>query len=177
LIKKSPNYTLDLNEAVQKLKVQKRRIYDITNVLEGIGYVGKTQKNMIKWMGESNDEENEREIKEYMERIAELAKEEYTLDAEIDALNNEIKDDYLDNEELRANQYITYQDCIDIAKNLVGEAPDKQLVILSAPRGSLLEAVEESDGTSKLTMSTQNKGEIQVYIADPQREKVERFSG
>jgi hypothetical protein len=26
-------------------------------------------------------------------------------------------------------------------------------------------------------MSTQNKGEIQVYIADPQREKVERFSG
>ena len=39
LIKESPNQTIDLNVAVDKLKVQKRRIYDITNVLEGIGYV------------------------------------------------------------------------------------------------------------------------------------------
>lgn len=39
LIKQSPDNTIDLNFAVEKLKVQKRRIYDITNVLEGIGYV------------------------------------------------------------------------------------------------------------------------------------------
>ena len=39
LIKKSEDETIDLNEAVKKLDVQKRRIYDITNVLEGIGYV------------------------------------------------------------------------------------------------------------------------------------------
>lgn len=36
LIKSSPNLTLDLNEAVKELNVQKRRIYDITNVLEGM---------------------------------------------------------------------------------------------------------------------------------------------
>ena len=35
LIKSSPNLTIDLNEAVKELNVQKRRIYDITNVLEG----------------------------------------------------------------------------------------------------------------------------------------------
>lgn len=28
--------TIDLNETVKELRVQKRRIYDITNVLEGI---------------------------------------------------------------------------------------------------------------------------------------------
>jgi len=39
LIKESPDRTIDLNTAVNKLNVQKRRIYDITNVLEGIGYV------------------------------------------------------------------------------------------------------------------------------------------
>lgn len=36
LIKSSPDHTIDLNEAVKELNVQKRRIYDITNVLEGI---------------------------------------------------------------------------------------------------------------------------------------------
>lgn len=33
LIKNSENMTIDLNVAVDILKVQKRRIYDITNVL------------------------------------------------------------------------------------------------------------------------------------------------
>lgn len=34
-----------------ELKVQKRRIYDITNVLEGIGLIEKTIKNKIRWKG------------------------------------------------------------------------------------------------------------------------------
>ena len=40
LIKNSPEQMIDLNEAVQELNVSKRRIYDITNVLEGKGKVG-----------------------------------------------------------------------------------------------------------------------------------------
>lgn len=39
LIKSSENSTIDLNFAVQQLGVQKRRIYDITNVLEGVNYI------------------------------------------------------------------------------------------------------------------------------------------
>jgi len=35
LIKNAEDQCIDLNVAVSKLKVQKRRIYDITNVLEG----------------------------------------------------------------------------------------------------------------------------------------------
>jgi hypothetical protein len=41
LIKHSDNNTIDLNYAVDQLNVQKRRIYDITNVLEGIGLIEK----------------------------------------------------------------------------------------------------------------------------------------
>ncbi len=44
--------TLDLNAAARELQVQKRRIYDITNVLEGIGLIEKRTKNHIAWMGD-----------------------------------------------------------------------------------------------------------------------------
>ena len=49
LLKQAPQQTLDLNEAVLQLAVQKRRIYDITNVLEGIGLIKKGGKNHIRW--------------------------------------------------------------------------------------------------------------------------------
>ena len=44
---------MNLNDASTYLKVQKRRIYDITNVLEGVGLLHKTYKNKIKWIGTS----------------------------------------------------------------------------------------------------------------------------
>lgn len=46
--------SLDLNQAAAKLSVQKRRIYDITNVLEGIGLIEKKSKNNIAWRGTAN---------------------------------------------------------------------------------------------------------------------------
>jgi len=41
--------TLDLNNTAVKLNVQKRRIYDITNVLEGIDLIVKSKKNNVSW--------------------------------------------------------------------------------------------------------------------------------
>ncbi|KAG5459031.1 MAG: E2F/DP family winged-helix DNA-binding domain-containing protein [Olpidium bornovanus] len=45
----TPN-DLDLNLAADELGVQKRRVYDITNVLQGLGYVAKSKKNRIRWL-------------------------------------------------------------------------------------------------------------------------------
>jgi hypothetical protein len=50
------NCTLDLNAAAKELQVQKRRIYDITNVLEGIGLIEKRTKNHIAWIGDETHE-------------------------------------------------------------------------------------------------------------------------
>ena len=43
---------LDLNIAVHKLNVQKRRLYDITNVLEGVGLI-KKDRNQVAWADRS----------------------------------------------------------------------------------------------------------------------------
>lgn len=49
LVEDSQDGVVDLNVASERLNVQKRRIYDITNVLEGIGILEKKSKNNIQW--------------------------------------------------------------------------------------------------------------------------------
>ncbi|KAI5064293.1 hypothetical protein GOP47_0020963 [Adiantum capillus-veneris] len=51
LLKEADDGMLDLNKAAGLLHVQKRRIYDITNVLEGIGLIEKKLKNRVCWKG------------------------------------------------------------------------------------------------------------------------------
>jgi hypothetical protein len=46
LLQESPNGVLDLRSLVESIPIrQKRRVYDITNVLEGIGLIEKFSKN------------------------------------------------------------------------------------------------------------------------------------
>jgi len=49
ILRGSAANSLDLNQAAKELGVQKRRIYDITNVLEGIGLLSKEGKNHVSW--------------------------------------------------------------------------------------------------------------------------------
>merc|ERR1711909_244290 len=52
LLQEADDGILDLKVAADALNVkQKRRIYDITNVLEGIGLIEKKNKNCIQWRG------------------------------------------------------------------------------------------------------------------------------
>lgn len=83
LVKGSPERQLDINDAVRLLSVQKRRIYDITNVLEGIGQIEKLKdkKNVIRWVGEENENELEKDIEEKQAVLQELTFQENYLDS------------------------------------------------------------------------------------------------
>eukprot|EP00976_Prorocentrum_cordatum_P041701 845455-Prorocentrum_minimum.AAC.7 len=86
---------LDLNKAVDELKVQKRRIYDITNVLEGlvyfarrdagIGLIEKTSKNHIQWKagGAMGDEERAEDLLELQQDLELLEQKESEIDEQI----------------------------------------------------------------------------------------------
>lgn len=50
LLARSIDGVVDLNLAAQELNVQKRRLYDITNVMEGVHLIKKKSKNNIQWM-------------------------------------------------------------------------------------------------------------------------------
>jgi transcription factor E2F3 len=88
LIQSADNRTIELQQAAVDLKVQKRRIYDITNVLEGIGYVEKLGKNVMRWVGGDSNEELEREANALEERKIGFEEREKELSAEIDALTS-----------------------------------------------------------------------------------------
>ncbi|KAK3516787.1 hypothetical protein QTP70_023663 [Hemibagrus guttatus] len=53
LLHSAPEGILDLNEATEKLGTRKRRVYDITNVLDGIKLITKKSKSKIQWVGPS----------------------------------------------------------------------------------------------------------------------------
>ncbi|KAH0631248.1 hypothetical protein JD844_005499 [Phrynosoma platyrhinos] len=82
LLSESEDGVLDLNRAAEVLDVQKRRIYDITNVLEGIQLIRKKSKNNIQWMGTGIFEDSTVTTKQHSLRqeLTEISKIERMLD-------------------------------------------------------------------------------------------------
>jgi len=83
LLQKAKDGVLDLKESFLALQAadilavrQKRRIYDITNVLEGIGLIEKKTKNAIQWKGASPGTNTE----EFVARVERLKEEVRRLD-------------------------------------------------------------------------------------------------
>ncbi|XP_074287005.1 transcription factor E2FC-like isoform X2 [Silene latifolia] len=74
LMHQSEDGMVDLNTIAVKLQVRKRRLYDITNVLEGIGMIEKNSKNVMQWRGFDSETD-------------ELAYQASSLQAELENLN------------------------------------------------------------------------------------------
>lgn len=107
-------------QAADTLEVrQKRRIYDITNVLEGIGLIMKTSKNEIQWLG-GGPRCNSREVSERMlrlkEELTQLEEEEAKLDDQIAASNQSKKNIYDDEH----NKRYSYVDLDEVRKHFPG---------------------------------------------------------
>ncbi|KAG7329966.1 hypothetical protein KOW79_006188 [Hemibagrus wyckioides] len=95
LLQETKDGILDLKVAAECLAVrQKRRIYDITNVLEGIGLIEKKTKNTIQWKGESSGcqpQEILEQVEHLKAQITELERQERELDMQKACLQQSIK--------------------------------------------------------------------------------------
>lgn len=72
MLRCSADGVLDLNLVCQELKAPKRRVYDITNVLEGIRLIKKKSKNFIQWLVDPSKVDLQSEIKSLTEEEARL---------------------------------------------------------------------------------------------------------
>jgi E2F/DP family winged-helix DNA-binding domain len=78
---------VDMNESAQRLQVPKRRLYEITNILEGVGMVEKRSKNTVAWTGSralfgssADDEASKEKIDKLCKEITSMHGEEDLLD-------------------------------------------------------------------------------------------------
>lgn len=90
MLRDAENGMIDLNNAVNILKVQKRRIYDITNVLEGIGYIQKFAKNTIKLIDQQESDGLNKKMEIQEKTLEILQEDESKLDNEIVELQLEL---------------------------------------------------------------------------------------
>jgi len=132
-----------LNEAVKKLKVQKRRIYDITNVLEGIGLIEKCDKNKIKWKGEPNiSEEMSTEIIKYRNELKNAIRTNEEYQSNIELLNKSFNQ-LASSKEYAQLAYIGYKDLCRL--NDCEEFKEKKLVALKSPINSIMEVPDPKE--------------------------------
>lgn len=152
----SESGVVDLNQCSQTLHVQKRRLYDITNVLEGCGLLEKKSKNNVQWCHQNNDlfcsnpQDNHRS--DGKKSSSELNEKENSLNAVIAELKNDIS-------ELISSNY-AYVTCHDL--NKVMSFKDQILITLQMPSDSKL-TIPNIDQPHELHVKS-TKDEILAYV-------------
>ncbi|XP_071183170.1 transcription factor E2F2 isoform X2 [Salvelinus alpinus] len=161
LLSESPDGVLDLNWATEVLEVQKRRIYDITNVLEGVQLIRKKSKNNIQWMvggvfeGSASSGEKSCALRK---ELGELERAEKALEDLITSSSTQLKEltEHGDNQGQLG--YVTYQDIRSITS-----LQDQTVIAVKAPSETKLEVPESSGGSQQIYLKSKN-GPIEVYL-------------
>ncbi|XP_013889641.1 transcription factor E2F4 [Austrofundulus limnaeus] len=135
LLQEAKDGVLDLKAAADSLAVrQKRRIYDITNVLEGIGLIEKKSKNSIQWKGVGpgcNTREIADKLIDLKAELDDLAIREHELDQQRVWVQQSIKN-VTDDSNNSPMAYVKHED-------LCGAFKGDTLLAIRAPIGTQLE--------------------------------------
>ncbi|XP_049473795.1 transcription factor E2F2 [Panthera uncia] len=159
LLSESKDGVLDLNWAAEVLDVQKRRIYDITNVLEGIQLIRKKAKNNIQWVGRGMFEDPTRPGKR--QQLGQELKELMSTEQALDQLIQTCSLNFQHLTEDKANKrlaYVTYQDI-----RAVGSFKEQTVIVVKAPPQTRLEVPDRSEENLQIYLKS-TQGPIEVYL-------------
>ncbi|KAK6324237.1 hypothetical protein J4Q44_G00065760 [Coregonus suidteri] len=159
LLGQSSDGVVDLNRAAESLKVQKRRLYDITNVLEGVHLIKKKSKNNIQWMGCSLSPEGVASVQtpgSVGKELLELTQEEKRLDELIHSCTL-IVQQMTEDTPTRKFAYISYDDV-----KRIPSLNDQTVIMVKAPAETRLEVPDPAESLQVHLSSTQ--GPIEVFL-------------
>lgn len=167
LLRSAPDGVVDLNKASEVLEVQKRRIYDITNVLEGINLIQKKSKNNIQWRGAADSMGGETSSVPQLTQIstesvdlhsdmADLRSKECVLDKLISNCTRQLRTLTEDTENARL-AYVTYQDIRGLSS-----LKEQTVIAIKAPPETKLE-VPDPDKNIQIWLKS-SRGPIDVFL-------------
>ena len=173
-IKKKGRVRISINDLVNDLKVKKRRIYDITNVLQGIGYLDKMGKNNFLWIKNNDSDEHtppcsgssKKDIisENYISNYSQLKKEFDELKSknkELDDLLDKYREEFKlisEKNEFKIYGYTTFNDIIELSKN-----EKVHFMLIKAPKGTLINVIDDEEARkayNKIKIQMEN-GKIQ----------------
>lgn len=177
LIKEAEDGVLDLNKAADMLGVQKRRIYDITNVLEGVGLIEKKLKNRIQWKGLDGGGASDviNEVGFLKAEVESLLLQERSLDNCIRETREQLRI-LSEDENNKQWLYVTEEDIKSLQC-----FQNQTLIAIKAPHGTTLEvpdpdeAIEYPQRRYQILLQSAT-GPIDVYLVSQFEEKFEEMN-
>ncbi|XP_035490153.1 transcription factor E2F3 isoform X2 [Scophthalmus maximus] len=151
LVNHSTDGVFDLNLIALQLNAPKRRVYDVTNVLEGIKLIKKKSKNNIEWLGGPVTVEQTQEL-------CPLIEAEKKLDELIQSCTRQI---YQICEDQRY-AYLTYEDI-----QRIPSLKEQTVIVIKAPAETKLEVPHPEESLQVHLRSTQGPIEVLICSDDP----------
>ena len=146
-IKTKDKKSININDLVNELDVKKRRIYDITNVLQGMGYLQKSGKNEIVWTKQLLNKTKNKKMKNnninniniQRTKINNLEKEKNKLEKDINIFKDEFNSISKKNDFSKYG-YITMDDL----KSFSNEN-NIDLLIIKTTKGTVMNILDNKD--------------------------------
>ena len=148
-IKTTGKKSININDLVNELSVKKRRIYDITNVLQGIGFLQKSGKNEIIWTKTINNKSKSKKKSSNSKKVNQsnkqksnleiLEQDEFKLDNEINSFKDEFNS-IAKKEEFPKYGYVTKNDLKELSIN-----DNLNLVLIKASKGTTMSILNKND--------------------------------
>ncbi|KAM9435976.1 transcription factor E2F6 isoform 2-T2 [Clarias gariepinus] len=163
LLHTAPEGILDLNEATEKLGTRKRRLYDITNVLNGIKLISKKSKNQIQWVGSSPISCFKGQWKNKMKTDLLNLK---TMEESLDWLIKDCAQQLFALTDLTENAnsaYVTYEDICRIPA-----FQDQTVIAIKAPEETKLEVPTPTEDCIKIHLKG-SRGPVHVLTCETSR--------
>ncbi|XP_070778220.1 transcription factor E2F3 [Enoplosus armatus] len=154
LLSRSADGVLDLNVVAQQLNAPKRRVYDVTNVLEGIQLIKKKSKNYIEWSGRQVNMQMDQELKALIE-------EERKLDELIQSCTRQVHQ-MCENGHSQRFAYLTYEDV-----QRIPSLKEQTVIVIKAPAETKLEVPHPEESLQVHLSSTQGPIEVFLCSDDP----------
>ena len=148
-IKTTGKKSININDLVNELSVKKRRIYDITNVLQGIGFLQKSGKNEIIWTKTINNKSKSKKKSSNSKKVNQsnkqksnieiLEQEKFKLDTDINSFKDEFNS-IAKKEEFPKYGYVTKNDLKELSIN-----DNLNLVLIKASKGTAMSILNKND--------------------------------